>query len=194
MTITKDQCGEFIHFIIKSMKNHVSATKGNKTSCRYSPQLMGLSMGLFLQSPKVYELLRQDLVIVFPSAKTFSAIKHNQKIKDGKCIEMFEDQVLIRGSTDEWGQLKCDEMKLKQDVVLMNTKMEKTMGFTMDFGWCNLPGQLDQNHPGCFMLFMIMWDIHSSWLDSRLRDVRRQKNPKLFLLNAKKSANHGGGE
>ncbi|KAL7524370.1 hypothetical protein ACHAXR_000548, partial [Thalassiosira sp. AJA248-18] len=46
---------------------------------------------------------------------------------------------------------------------------------------CNqLPGRLEDSHPGCVMLCLTLARMHSSWLTDALFDVRRKRNPELF--------------
>ena len=45
---------------------------------------------------------------------------------------MHEKQMLTRKFREEIGELICDEMKLKQDVV-MNVNLDTVIGFTEDF-------------------------------------------------------------
>ena len=45
---------------------------------------------------------------------------------------MYEKQLLIRKFMDEVGELVCDEMKLKEDI-LLNVTSNTMVGFTEDF-------------------------------------------------------------
>lgn len=136
-----------------SMKNLIYEKQGHKNQCRYSPDLMGLAMGLYLRSPCGYKQFRDHSPIIFPAASTLAAIRQKQGIKDGDdCIEMYEDQHLVRknyndkkkkknpdntnpiggNEYEEWGQIMSDEMKLQKDVAI-NIKTGETVGFSRDF-------------------------------------------------------------
>lgn len=95
--------------------------------------LMGLSMNLYLQSgTTAYDQMRADSVVIMPSSDTLAKKKLAQKIMVGDCAIMYEKRLHTREYTEEIGELICDEMKLKQDVV-MNVNSNAVIGFTEDF-------------------------------------------------------------
>ena len=79
-----------------------------------------------------YDQLREDSVIVMPSSSGLSCKKQLQKITVGDCVVMCERQLLIRQFMAEIGELICDEMKLKEDI-LINVSTNKMVGFLEDF-------------------------------------------------------------
>ena len=58
--------------------------------------------------------------------------KQAQNICVGNCIVMYKKQFLLYDTLEEIGQLICDEMKLKEDI-LINVESNKMVGFTEDF-------------------------------------------------------------
>lgn len=152
-SISEEDSNSLINVIMDSMKNLIYEKQGHKNQCRYSPDLMGLAMGLYLRSPCGYKQFRDHSPIIFPAASTLAAIRQKQGIKDGDdCIEMYEDQHLVRknyndkkkkknpdntnpiggNEYEEWGQIMSDEMKLQKDVAI-NIKTGETVGFSRDF-------------------------------------------------------------
>ena len=94
---------------------------------------MGLSMNLYLQSgTSVYKRIQADSVIIMPRSSTLAKLKQAQTIRPGDCPVMYEQRMLIHEFREEMGELICDEMKLKQDVV-MNVNLDTVIGFTEDF-------------------------------------------------------------
>ena len=87
--------------------------------CIASRLSYGPVMNLNLQSgTSAYEQMRTDNVVIMPSSGTLAKNKQAQKIVVGNCVVMYEKQLLIRGFLEEIGELMCDEMKMKQDVLL----------------------------------------------------------------------------
>ena len=94
---------------------------------------MGLSMNLYLQSGKsVYDQIQADSVIIMPRSSTLAKLKQAQKIRPGNCPVMYEKRMLTREFWEEIGELICNEIKLKQDVVI-NVNLDPVIGFTEDF-------------------------------------------------------------
>ena len=71
-------------------------------------------------------------MIIMPSSGNLARKKQAQKIRVGNCIVMYEKQFLLYDTLEEIGQLICDEMKLKEDI-LVNVVSNKMVGFTEDF-------------------------------------------------------------
>ena len=95
--------------------------------------LMGLSMAQYLPSgPSSYERDRGDLIVVIPSADRLSKIKQQQDVREGTCISIYEEQIITRRSELELGEIMCDEMKIKENI-LYNVSNKKVAGLTEDF-------------------------------------------------------------
>jgi hypothetical protein len=124
---------QIVDFFTESMKNHIHKVNGHEGRYRFSPHLMGMSMNLYLQSgPSAYKSMRDDNVVVYPSAGTLAHKRQLQKIKVGDCVVMYEKQPLMRETQEEIGELMCDEMKLKENI-LINVSSNRMVGFTDDF-------------------------------------------------------------
>ncbi|KAL7537400.1 hypothetical protein ACHAXR_010211 [Thalassiosira sp. AJA248-18] len=131
--LSHEDTKQLVDFIAESMKNHIHKVNGNENRYRFSPYLMGLSMSHYLQAgTSAYDRMRDDNVVVSPSSSTLAKIKQHQKITVGDCVVMYEKQMLIREFMEEIGELMCDEMKLKEDV-LINVASNQMVGFTEDF-------------------------------------------------------------
>ena len=88
---------------------------------------------LLISGKSRYEQNRDESLIVMPASEGLLRTKQQQKICVGDCIVLYEKQLLLRGEwKEEVGQLICDEMKLKGDI-LFNVKSNKMVGFTEDF-------------------------------------------------------------
>ena len=131
--LSHEDTQQFVDFLTESMRNHIRKVEGNKTLYRFSPYLMGLAMNQYLQSgSSKYDQWQDDNVIVMPSSVNLVKKKQSQKIRVGDCVVMYEKQLLIREWAEEIGELMCDEMKLKEDI-LFNSITNKMVGFTEDF-------------------------------------------------------------
>ena len=71
-------------------------------------------------------------MIIMPSSGNLARKKQAQNIRVGNYIVVYEKQFLLRDTSEEIGQLICDEMKLKEDI-LINVVSNKMLGFTKDF-------------------------------------------------------------
>ena len=90
-------------------------------------------MNLYLQSEAtVYDQLKADSVVRMPSSDTLAKKKQAQKTMVGDCAKMYEKWLHARKFTEDIGELICDEMKLKQDVV-MNVNYNTVIDFIEDF-------------------------------------------------------------
>ena len=131
--LTREEIAQLVEHVSESMKNHIRMLAGKKNRFRFSPYLMGLSMNLYLQSgTSAYDQMQADSVIIMPRSSTLAKLKQAQKIRAGDCPVMYEKRMLTREFREEIGELICDEMKLKQDVV-MNVNSDTVIGFTEDF-------------------------------------------------------------
>ena len=132
-TLDKAKTKQIVDFVAELMKNQVHKLKGHKNRCWYSPYLMGLSMNLYLQSEATaYDQLRADSVIIMASSDTLAKKKQAQKTMVGDCAIMYEKRLPARKFTEDIGELICNEMKLKQNVV-MNVNYNTVIDFTEDF-------------------------------------------------------------
>ena len=126
---TKDLCD----YVAESMRNHIHKVNGKPGLYRFSPKTTGMAMCQLIRSGKSsYEQLREDNIIILPLSKVLSRKKQLQKITVGDCVVMYEQQLLIRKFVTEIGELICDEMKLKEDIVI-NVTTNKMVGFSEDF-------------------------------------------------------------
>ena len=100
---------------------------------------MGLSTNLYLElGTSVYDQMQANRVIIMPQSSTLAKLKQAQKIRPGDCPVMYERRMLTREFRirEEMGELICNEMKLKQDIV-MNVNSDTGIGFTEDFIYNN---------------------------------------------------------
>eukprot|EP00986_Skeletonema_menzelii_P020755 scaffold32210_cov114-Skeletonema_menzelii.AAC.1 len=131
--LLEEDCEPIVEMIIDEIRNQCRVFNNQKTQCKYSSSLVGLAMSLFLQSgPAAYEQFRRDSVMIYPSSSYLKSLKYRQDTKDGKSVSQYEDQLKLRDSPEEIGQLIVDEMKLKKDVVI-NVKSGAVVGLTDDF-------------------------------------------------------------
>ena len=120
-------------YLTESIKNFVLKKAGKGTQCRFSPYLMGLCMNRMLVSGRSsYEQERESSVVVIPGSEKLTKLKQKQEVKEGRCASLYEDQMLLRESELEFGEVMCDEMKEKE-AVLYNVANRKAVGFTGDF-------------------------------------------------------------
>ena len=90
-------------------------------------------MNLYLQSgTSAYDQMHTDNVVIMPCSGYLAKVKQSQNIMVGDCTIMYDKRLHTREYTQEIGELICDEMKLKQDVV-MNVNSNEVIGFTEDF-------------------------------------------------------------
>ncbi|EJK74435.1 hypothetical protein THAOC_03886, partial [Thalassiosira oceanica] len=118
-------------FIMMSLNNHVIKHLG-KNNYEYSPYLMGLAMDQFVRGKAQYKSQREKSLVVMPSLGTLENKLHRLKVREGECVIMHEKLKLYNGTKTIVGQLMCDEMKLKGEV-LLNTNSNEVVGVTEDF-------------------------------------------------------------
>ena len=132
--LSYDDVGPLVEMLADEINNQCRVWNEQDKQCQYSSKLLGVAMSLYLRSGRnAYEQFREDSIVRYPSADYLAKMKQKQKITDGSCITMYEDQLKIRGDTkEEVGQLIVDEMKLRKDVI-MNVSSNDIIGVTNDF-------------------------------------------------------------
>ena len=131
--LAREKAAQLVEHVSESMKNHIRVLADKKKCFRFSPHLTGLSVNLCLQSgTSACDQMQADSVTTMPRSSTLAKLKQAQKIRPGDCPVMHEKRALTRKFREEIGELICDEVKLKQDVV-MNVNSDTVVGFTEDF-------------------------------------------------------------
>ncbi|KAL7532996.1 hypothetical protein ACHAXR_004981 [Thalassiosira sp. AJA248-18] len=131
--LSEDDTERLADYLIETIQNYSLKKVGKKNRVRFSPYLMGISMAQFLQSgPSSYERHRGDSLVVLPSADRLSKIKQQQDVREGACPSLYEEQIITRGCRLEMGEIMCDEMKIKENI-LYTVSNKKVVGFTEDF-------------------------------------------------------------
>lgn len=128
---SKDETKQLIDFIMTSLKNHVIKHLG-KNNYEYTPYIAGLAVDQFVQGRSQYKSFREKSIIVMPALSSLAKKRQRLKVREGECVIMHEKLKLYNGSRTIIGQLMCDEMKLKGEV-LLNTSNNEVVGVTEEF-------------------------------------------------------------
>ena len=75
-------------------------------------------MSQFLQSgTSAYEQSRGESIIVIPGSENLPRKKQAQGVNEGQCNSVYNEQIITRGETMEVGEVMCDEMEQKEDIL-----------------------------------------------------------------------------
>jgi hypothetical protein len=132
--ITKEMCKPLIDESIMHAKNWVHEKRGKNTAVRYLPGVLGAAMNQYLRSPATYRQWRRDSELVQPSESYLKALKSEQHVTNGFCVETIVPQPTYHGNklVVEWGQIGCDEIHITKGQ-FVNVKNSVTSGFCADF-------------------------------------------------------------
>ncbi|KAL7526978.1 LOW QUALITY PROTEIN: hypothetical protein ACHAWF_001986 [Thalassiosira exigua] len=122
MALSNKETKGLVEFFVESMRNHIH--KVNELLPIFSkPDGDG----------NAYNHMQQDLMVVIPSVDNLAKnTMQNKKIREGDCEKLYSRHMMVQGYKSEAGELMCDAMKLKEDI-LINVASNEVVGCTTDF-------------------------------------------------------------
>jgi len=132
----KFECEELASVIMEQMKANAMKLNNNDKGIRFSPQILRMTLSLYIRSPVGYREFKESSLMIFPSERTMERMIAKMRMTDGVCPKTYQwlyDETIsaMHDDREKAGHIMCDELQIKS-TLCWNTKTHELVGFTSD--------------------------------------------------------------